>query len=543
MLRRRDDWSPSASSSSSSFSLAFTNRRPAAARAAPASSSTPGAAPTASRPSARASAAATGTASPPPLRRSSMASSTRSYASTSAAGWASTSHASASASFDSLNGATSATDLDDWDAASLSRMASSAASMAQSVDPHSVLRAELAHDPHAWVRRYCLGIVASNTFSSAILLVILVNTVVLAIQTTSFLSTNFGWYLTLLDQIFLGIYLMETITKFYVYRLAYFKSGWNNFDLVIVLTSVFSFLLPALVLSSSGGSSTMAFNPKVIRLFRVFRAFRAIRSLRALRAITFLSSLQVLVQTLLQSIPAMSSIVALAALVLYIFSVIGRTLYATVDPWRFSSLPKTMFRLFATLTLDDWSKIFWDNRAKDPNIFVFLFFFVFLEAFVFLNLFVAVIVSNLEQLQSRADAAARRRAARHRARASLPFRTTPAAAAAIPNLDSTDLGTSASNEGLASTPTGPGGGAITPTVVVSPAAAATADAPVSRLFEQELGLDNYYSPNLPASAKAVMARYLMLAASLEQNGYFYAAQQKIVDDLVDLVQAKGDGGT
>ncbi|KNE57432.1 hypothetical protein AMAG_18048 [Allomyces macrogynus ATCC 38327] len=110
---------------------------------------------------------------------------------------------------------------------------------------------------------------------------------------------------------------METITKFYVYRLAYFKSGWNNFDLVIVLTSVFSFLLPALVLSSSGGSSTMAFNPKVIRLFRVFRAFRAIRSLRALRAITFLSSLQVLVQTLLQSIPAMSSIVALAGLVLF----------------------------------------------------------------------------------------------------------------------------------------------------------------------------------------------------------------------------------
>ncbi|KNE66175.1 hypothetical protein AMAG_19355 [Allomyces macrogynus ATCC 38327] len=192
-----------------------------------------------------------------------MASSTRSYASTSAAGWASSSHASATASFDSLNGATSATDLDDWDAASLSRMASSAASMAQSVDPHSVLRAELAQDPHAWVRRYCLGIVASNTFSSAILVVIVVNTAVLAIQTMAFLSTNFGWYLSLLDQIFLGIYLMETITKFYVYRLAYFKSGWNNFDLAIVLTSVFSFLLPALVLSSSGGSSTMAFNPKV----------------------------------------------------------------------------------------------------------------------------------------------------------------------------------------------------------------------------------------------------------------------------------------
>lgn len=157
-----------------------------------------------------------------------------------------------------------------------------------------------------------------------------------------------GWYFSVCDCIFLGIYISEMLTKLYVYRTNYFKSGWNTFgksivnnpcfsqeiqnpfscllfldlssylpsidlwtDFVIVLTSFVDWLRFAIAMTS-------AINPKIFRLLRVFRAIRALRALRTLRAVSFLQSLQVIVSTLLKSIPALGSIVLLLFLILCI---------------------------------------------------------------------------------------------------------------------------------------------------------------------------------------------------------------------------------
>ena len=49
------------------------------------------------------------------------------------------------------------------------------------------------------------------------------------------------------------------------------------------------------------------------------------------------------------------------------FAVIGRGLYADVDPKRFGTLGSAMFTLFQLLTLDDWFYIYSDAVAKDPS--------------------------------------------------------------------------------------------------------------------------------------------------------------------------------
>ncbi|KNE62201.1 hypothetical protein AMAG_07443 [Allomyces macrogynus ATCC 38327] len=190
---------------------------------------------------------------------------------------------------------------------------------------------------------------------------------------------------------------MEMLVKLYVFRLVYFKSGWNLFDFAIVITSIVVFLLPVVA------NAAISFNPKIIRLLRVFRAFRAMRSLRALRAISFLKSLQVIVEALLASVPALSSIIALTALILYIFAVIGRVLYSKVDPHHFGTLARSMFWMFSLTTQDSWSDIWRKNKAQAPDIFFFLFFFLVIETYVFLNLFVAVIVSNLDAANRKMD--------------------------------------------------------------------------------------------------------------------------------------------
>ncbi|KAI9183569.1 Cation channel sperm-associated protein 1 [Blastocladiella emersonii ATCC 22665] len=407
---------------------------------------------------------------------------------------------------------------------SRSRMGSSSPSSMSGSGQESVL-IEIASA--SWLRRHTYFIVSHGFFSSAILFVIVLNTALLAIQTTPTLNANYGWYLSMLDQIFLGIYLMETGLKLYVFRLAFFKSGWNNFDITIVFTSVISFALPYVL------GATINFNPKVIRLFRVFRAFRAVRSLRALRAISFLRSLQVLVQTLLQSIPAMSSIVSLAALVLYIFAVIARSMYGTIDVARFGTLGTTFFRLFAVLTLDDWTTIYYDNSARAPDLFIFLFLFVVLEAFVLLNLFVAVIVSNLEQLQIAASGTKRRRAG-----GQSQLRPTTGGVATVYDPTAPNGGTATRSGGTPAPDTstdrlansggaGPGGAGTSPDMQQ-----------LHDLFRNEWGIDNYYSPNMPARTKALTAHYFMLAAALEHNVEYYQTQQKVLDDLVDLVKSK-----
>ncbi|KAJ1505431.1 hypothetical protein HMI56_001132 [Coelomomyces lativittatus] len=130
-------------------------------------------------------------------------------------------------------------------------------------------------------------------------------------------------------------------------------------------------------------------------------AFRAIRSLRALRAIAFFGSLQVIVETLLQSIPAISSILALAFLLLYIFAVIGRTLYGQIDTIHFGSIFYCFVSLFTFITLDNWSDVYFQNKHMVPDIFLYIFVFIILETFVLLNLFVAVICSNLDTVRER----------------------------------------------------------------------------------------------------------------------------------------------
>jgi cation channel sperm-associated protein 1 len=62
--------------------------------------------------------------------------------------------------------------------------------------------------------------------------------------------------------------------------------------------------------------ASFSFDPKTFRIIRVFRAIRAVRALRALRTITFFRDLQIIVTTLLKSMPAWGSISMLLMLVL-----------------------------------------------------------------------------------------------------------------------------------------------------------------------------------------------------------------------------------
>lgn len=107
-----------------------------------------------------------------------------------------------------------------------------------------------------WSRFYLHKIFSSLVFGYIFLLLIVSNTIFIALQSVTFVAYNYSWYLILLDQVYLGIYIMEIVLKIYVYRLSYFKSKWNIFDFVIVGSSIVTFMLPFFLFA--GG-----FDPKV----------------------------------------------------------------------------------------------------------------------------------------------------------------------------------------------------------------------------------------------------------------------------------------
>jgi hypothetical protein len=59
-----------------------------------------------------------------------------------------------------------------------------------------------------------------------------------------------------------------------------------------------------------------------------------------------------------------------------------------------------------------------------------------------------------------------------------------------------------------------------------------------KIFEEGIGLDNYYPTNLSARTKILKTDYFMLLPSLEQNCDSYQRQQKLLDDLVDKIRSK-----
>eukprot|EP00163_Fabomonas_tropica_P009426 TRINITY_DN1922_c0_g1_i5.p1 TRINITY_DN1922_c0_g1~~TRINITY_DN1922_c0_g1_i5.p1 ORF type:complete len:443 (+),score=66.30 TRINITY_DN1922_c0_g1_i5:325-1653(+) len=350
-----------------------------------------------------------------------------------------------------------------------------------------------------WLYRF----IDSKWFSGSILFVIFLNTVLIAVQTDASIEIKAGWYFEVVDNVFLGIYVFELVAKLFVWRWYFFKMGWNVFDMFIVITSFIEYIQYAI-------ASFSVINPRIFRLLRVFRAIRALRALRVLRTISFLNSLQVIVNTLLNSIPAMGHVLLLLLLVIYIFAIIGRQLYGEIYPERFSTIFRAFFALFQLITLDDWFEYYTIISPHDSSVLLYLIIYILLATFILINLFIAVIVSSLEATQSRQkkmdkkDRKQRRKEAKEAEREELIMAGQLMRAETSKNVLS-DL--------------------------------------IDRDEEDFLGRDNsaefyYGSRSLPNKTRAEVGYYFMLLAGLEDNYSQNMGRVQVLDTLTDLIDAK-----
>lgn len=230
------------------------------------------------------------------------------------------------------------------------------------------------------LRNSLKGLVESAWFVTLITVLIIANAVTLGIDTYPDIHPQLRSAIHLFDNLVIGIFVIELLLKLFVYRLTFFKSGWNIFDFVIVAVSV---------LPGSGA-------------FQVLRSLRVLRILRLLHVVPMMKHI---VEALFKALPGMGAILAVLALMVYVGSVMSTNMFGTTDneevAMLFGDLPSSAFTLFQVMTMDGWRNEVVQKVMDDGHPYAWVFFltFIFLASFAVLNLFIALIVEALQAEQ------------------------------------------------------------------------------------------------------------------------------------------------
>ena len=239
----------------------------------------------------------------------------------------------------------------------------------------------------ATLRARARAFTESNLFQRTILVIIMVNTIVLGIETSEAAMTSYGPFLVALDQIALAIFVAEILLKLYALGLGYFRDPWNLFDFTIIAIA----LLPV----SEG-----------------FAVLRALRVLRAFRLISMVPKMRLVVQAFLKAIPGMGSIMLLMVLVFYVFAVMATKLFGGAFEEWFGSVGASLYSLFQIMTLESWSMgIVRPVMETFPFAWAFFIPFILVTTFAVLNLFIAVVVNSMQEVHEAEEYSHEERAA------------------------------------------------------------------------------------------------------------------------------------
>ena len=210
------------------------------------------------------------------------------------------------------------------------------------------------------LRQNCTALVKSKPFDWFIILVILVNSFLIGVQTTTDNPTIDG-----IQRVILYIFTFEVIVRYIAAGSvkAFFSNGWNVFDFVLV---VIGWIPPTLV---SNASTAMA-----LRVLRVFRVLRLLRTL---------GEIKLIIAVLMKSLRSLLYNGILFMIFMYLFAVAGVSMFRLPDPSTlsgeklaayeklmeeaphspanspdpFGNISEAFFTLFRALTGEDWTDL------------------------------------------------------------------------------------------------------------------------------------------------------------------------------------------
>lgn len=214
--------------------------------------------------------------------------------------------------------------------------------------------------------------VEGHSFCKFITALILINAVILGMETYPAIMAEFGFALKGIDQAILWIFVGELALKLFAHGWRFFRDPWSVFDTLVV---------------------GIAFVPAN----EAFAVLRAARVLRVLRLISIFPRLRRVIEGLINAIPGIGSIGAILVIVFYVFSVMATKLFGASHPEFFGTLQASLFSLFQIMTLEGWPDIVRKIKQTHPYASLFFIPYILVATFTVLNLFIAVIVDAMQR--------------------------------------------------------------------------------------------------------------------------------------------------
>ena len=216
------------------------------------------------------------------------------------------------------------------------------------------------------------GFIEHPRMQGAIIVLILLNAALLGMETWPAAMAAAGGLIHGIDQVILGVFVVEIALRLYVHRRAFWRDPWSVFDFTVVAIA----LLPA-----TGPLAVL----------------RALRVLRVLRLLTMVPSMRRVVGALLAAIPGLGSIAMVLMIIYYVFAVIATKLFAAAYPEWFGDIGRSLYTLFQVMTLESWSMgIARPVMESFPYAWAFFVPFILVATFTMLNLFIAIIVNAMQ---------------------------------------------------------------------------------------------------------------------------------------------------
>jgi voltage-gated sodium channel len=249
-------------------------------------------------------------------------------------------------------------------------------------------------------------IVDSKWFTLGIMFLIILNGLLIGVQTYD----NAPDSIRVIQLSILFIFFLEIIIRWTGRRSTeeYVGDWWNWFDIFILMLGIIPEVADILLDNSSQEQQNIMSTLRILRVVQLTRSIRAI------------GELQLLIGVLIKSIRSLSYIAVLFLLIMYIYAIIGVTLFRNPEyntsehikltisnPDPYGDLGEAFFTLFRILTGEDWTDLRYNllsNEEIEGSVpvasnTVITFYHVswmIIAAYLLINLVIGAIVNNFQ---------------------------------------------------------------------------------------------------------------------------------------------------
>lgn len=211
--------------------------------------------------------------------------------------------------------------------------------------------------PEGECRGACFKLVKHPSFDHLILVVILFNTMLMALDGYG-LNPWQSFVLLVLNNVCSTIFLGECVIKIIAFTFSgYLSEAWNVFDFSVVMLTIVDFLV-TYVAADLDTNPTLMRVLRMLRITRILRTFRVIKSARSLR---------MLLSMLVFSMPALINILGLFLIITSMFALLAMQIFGSVafgeslnDDANFCTFSTSVLTLFRCATGEAWNSLMHD---------------------------------------------------------------------------------------------------------------------------------------------------------------------------------------